>query len=149
VHVSKEHKQKPAQQVEGSSWRKCTVQTFFAEKQHIQYFVVDNAQGAAGALDASTKSLDSGEADFFKLLDEDTAVAEEDAHVEANVVHSFDSYRSAVVLWLRWTDIEEHTQGLKKDEMYASFAVPKTAESEPKLFLMLKVIDKILTKVYS
>ena len=32
VHVSKEHKQKPAQQVEGSSWQKCTVQTFFAEK---------------------------------------------------------------------------------------------------------------------
>ena len=25
VHVSKEHKQKLAQQVEGSSWRKCTV----------------------------------------------------------------------------------------------------------------------------
>jgi hypothetical protein len=89
-------------------WRKCTVQTFFAEKQHIWYFVVDDAQGAAGALDASTESLDSGEADFFKLLDKDAAVVEEDTHIEANVVYSFDSYRSTVVLWLRQTGIEEH-----------------------------------------
>jgi hypothetical protein len=54
-----------------------------------------------------------------------------------------------MVLWLRRTGIEGHTQGLKKDEMHVFFAVPKTAESEPKLFLMLEVIGKILTEVYS
>jgi hypothetical protein len=89
--------------------------------------------------------LESGEAGFFKLLDEDAAVAEEDAKAEANTVHSFDSHRSAVVPWLRRTGIEEHTRGLKKDEMHASFAVPKTAESEPELFLMLEAMDEILT----
>jgi hypothetical protein len=54
------------------------------------------------------KSLDAREQDFFKLLDSDAAIAEENAKAEANVVYSFDSYRSAVVLWLRWTGIEEH-----------------------------------------
>lgn len=33
--------------------------------------------------------------------------------------------------------------------MYASFILPKsTDEGEPELFLMLEVIDEILTKVY-
>ncbi|KUJ17840.1 uncharacterized protein LY89DRAFT_747774 [Mollisia scopiformis] len=149
VHVSKAHQQKLAQQVEGSSWRECTIQTFFAEKQHIRYFVVDDAKEAAGASDASIKSLDSGEANFFKLVDEDVAIAEADAKAEANIVHGFDSHRSAVILWLRRTGIEEHTRGLKKDEMHASFAVPKTAESEPELFLMLEIMDEIFTEAYS
>jgi hypothetical protein len=33
--------------------------------------------------------------------------------------------------------------------MYISFAVPKNAESEPELFLILKVIDEIFTEAYS
>jgi hypothetical protein len=111
--------------------------------------VVNDTQGAAGALDTSTKSLDSGETDFFKLLNKDTAVAKKDAHTEANVVYSFNSHRSAIVLWLRWTSIEEHTQGLKKDKMYTSFAVPKTTKSKPKLFLILEVMGKILTEAHS
>jgi hypothetical protein len=148
VHLSKEHKQKPAQQVEGSSWRKCAVQ-IFAEKQHIRYFVVNDAKGATGASDDNTKSLDLGEADFFRQLTEDAAVVEEDAKAEANIVHSFDSHRSAVVPWLRRTGIEENTRGLEKDEMHASFAVPKNAEREPKLFLMLAVIDEIFTEAHS
>jgi hypothetical protein len=95
--VSKEHKQKPAQQAEGSSWRKCTVQTFFAKKQHIRYFVMDDAKGVTRASAANTESLDPGEAGFFKLLDKDVAIAEEDVKVEANVVHGFDSHRSAIM----------------------------------------------------
>lgn len=41
-----------------------------------------------------------------------------------------------MVPWLRRTSIEEYTRGLglKKDEMHASFAVLKSAESEPELF---------------
>ena len=50
-----------------------------------------------------------------------------------------------MVPWLRRTGIEEHTRGLKKDEMHTSFAVPKTAESEPELFLMLEVMGEIFT----
>jgi hypothetical protein len=60
--------------------------------------VADNAKGAIGALDTSTKSLNSEEVDFFKQLSKDVAVVEEDAKVEANVVYSFNSHKSAVVL---------------------------------------------------
>jgi hypothetical protein len=42
--------------------------------------------------------LDSGEADFFGQLNEDTAIIEEDTKVEANIVYGFNRYRSAVVL---------------------------------------------------
>ncbi len=93
--------------------------------------------------------MDLGEADFFGQLDKDAAIAEEDAKAEANIVYSFDRYRSAVVLWLIRTGIEKHTRGLKKDEIHASFAMPKTTESEPELFLMLEVIDEIFIEAYS
>ncbi|KUJ19611.1 uncharacterized protein LY89DRAFT_780523 [Mollisia scopiformis] len=138
--------QKPVLHQKSPLWRRCKLQTFFAEKQHIRYFVADDAKGA---VDAGTKSLDLREADFFKQLSEDVAVVEEDAKAEANVVHGFGSHKSAVVPWLRRTGIEEHTRGLKKDEMHASFAVPKTAESEPELFLMLEIIDEIFIEAHS
>ena len=93
--------------------------------------------------------MGSGDEDFFKLLDQDAAIAEGDAKAEANIVHGFDGHRSAVVPWLRRTAIEEHTRGLKKDEMHASFAVPKAAESEPELFLMLEVMDEIFIEAHS
>jgi hypothetical protein len=53
------------------------------------------------------------------------------------------------VLWLRRTGIEEHTRGLKKDEMHASFAVPKLVKSEPELVLILEVMDEIFIKAHS
>ncbi len=93
--------------------------------------------------------MDLGEADFFGQLDEDIAIIEEDAKAEANIVYGFDYYRFAVVPWLRQTSIEEHTRGLKKDEMHASFAMPKTTKSEPELFLMLEVMDEIFTEAHS
>jgi hypothetical protein len=40
-------------------------------------------------------------------------------------------------------------QGLKKDKIYASFAILKTIKSKPELFLILEVIDKIFIKAYS
>jgi hypothetical protein len=93
--------------------------------------------------------LDSREADFFGQLDKDAAVIEEDAKVEANIVYGFDRYRSTVMPWLIRTGIEEHTRGLKKDEMHASFTMPKITESEPELFLMLEVMDEIFIKAHS
>ncbi|KAG4428822.1 hypothetical protein IFR05_015699 [Cadophora sp. M221] len=127
LHVSKVHQQKPALHKKSPIWRTCKLQTFFAETRLVRYFVVN---GATGAADASTNDLDSGEADFFKQLDKDVAVVEEDVKAEANIVHGFSSHRSAVVPWLRRTGIEEHTRGLKKDEMHASFAVPKNADDD-------------------
>ena len=38
---------------------------------------------------------------------------------------------------------------MKKDEIHTSFAVPKTTESEPELFLILEVIDEIFTEAHS
>jgi hypothetical protein len=64
-------------------------------------------------------------------------------------MYGFDSHRSAVVLWLRQTGIEGYMWGLKKNEIHTSFAVPKTAETEPELFLMLEVMDKIFAEMHS
>jgi hypothetical protein len=75
-------------------WRECKLQTFFAENRWVRYFVIN---GATGAVDTGTKSLDSGEIDFFGQLDKDVAVTEENTKAEANIVHGFDRYRSAVV----------------------------------------------------
>jgi hypothetical protein len=61
-----------------------------------------------------------GSKDFFKLLDDDVAIAEENAKAEANIVHGFGSHRSAVAPWLRRTGIEEHTRGSKKEQIHAS-----------------------------
>jgi hypothetical protein len=63
--------------------------------------MVDNTKGATSAAGARANGLDlldSEDADFFKQLNEDVAVAEEDAKVEANIIHGFDSYKSAIVL---------------------------------------------------
>jgi hypothetical protein len=93
--------------------------------------------------------LDSGEVEFFRQLDEDAAIIEEDAKVDANLIHSFDSYKSAIVLWLRRTGIEEYTRSLKKDEIHASFTVLKNADDEPELFLILEVMDEIFIEAHS
>ncbi|KUJ14609.1 uncharacterized protein LY89DRAFT_720881 [Mollisia scopiformis] len=150
-HVSKAHQQKLALHEKSPLWRGCKLQTFFAENRWVRYFVVEEGEVAArGSSECSfIASLDSREADFFTQLDEDAAIAGEDAKAEANTVHGFGSHKSAVVPWLRRTGIEEHTRGLKKDEMHTSFAVPKNAESEPELFLMLEVMDEIFTEAHS
>jgi hypothetical protein len=41
--------------------------------------------------------LDLGKAVFFKQLDEDAAIIEEDVKTDAYIVHGFNSHRSAVV----------------------------------------------------
>ena len=131
------------------------MQTFFAEKQYIRYFVVEQtpkrkqASRPGSTADNNTTSLKLAEEDFFKSLDEDAIVAEQDAKANANIVHGFDSHKSAVVPWLRRTGIAEHIKGLKKDEIHASFALPKNGESEPELFLMLGVMDEILSEAHS
>jgi hypothetical protein len=75
--------------------------------------------------------------------------AKEDSKAIANIIHSFNSYRSTIVPWLRRTGIKEYTRGLKKDEIYSSFIVLKTTNDEPELFLILEVIDEIFIEVYS
>ena len=41
--------------------------------------------------------MDSREADFFKQLDKDAVIVEEDVKVKANIVHGFDCYKFTVM----------------------------------------------------
>jgi hypothetical protein len=42
LHVTKAHRQKSALHRKSPLWRKCKLQTLFAETQHVQYFVIDD-----------------------------------------------------------------------------------------------------------
>jgi hypothetical protein len=66
LHISKAHQQKLVLHKKSPLWRACKLQTFFAEKQYIRYFVADDTKKTIGALDTGIKNLDSREADFFK-----------------------------------------------------------------------------------
>ena len=92
---------------------------------------MDNAIGATGAVGAGTKSLDLGEADFFRQLGKDIVTIEGDTKAEANTIHGFGSHKSAIVPWLRQTGIKGHTRGLKKDKIHASFVILKGARASP------------------
>ncbi|KFZ22426.1 hypothetical protein V502_02883 [Pseudogymnoascus sp. VKM F-4520 (FW-2644)] len=102
----------------------------------------------AGGCSGRVGGLSPKEEEFFRLLKDDAVTTELDAKAEANVVHGSDSHRSAAEPWLRRTGIEEHARGLRKDEMHAPVAAPKSADEEPELFLMLEVMDEILTEAH-
>jgi transposase len=40
-------------------------------------------------------------------------------------------------------------QDLKKNKIYASFAILKITNNKPELFLILKIINKIFLKIYN
>ncbi|OBT96259.1 hypothetical protein VE01_05857 [Pseudogymnoascus verrucosus] len=80
MHMSREHKQKPAQQIGGG----LVAAVPQVGSDH------DQASG-----DGKASALEPREQEFFELLDEDTAVAELDGKAEANIVHGFGSHRGA------------------------------------------------------
>jgi hypothetical protein len=149
--VSKVHQKKPSLHKKIPIWRVCKLQNFFAETCFVRYFVAEE-DGPKSCLGTASLNADDcpslEEKGFFELLNEDVAVAELDAKAEANIVHGFGSHRSAVEPWLMRTRIEEHTRGIRKDEMHALVAVLKSAEEEPELFLMLEVMDEILSEAH-
>jgi hypothetical protein len=51
---------------------------------------------------------------------------------DANIVHRFDSRKSATVPWLRRLGIVEHMRALKEDEIKASFALPPASDQRLK-----------------
>ena len=69
--------------------------------------------------------MEPAEKVFFQLLHKDANIAEQDAKADANLVHGFDSHKSAGMLWLRRTGISENARELKKGEIRASLALPK------------------------
>jgi Orsellinic acid/F9775 biosynthesis cluster protein D/Helicase conserved C-terminal domain len=145
-HVSKAHQQRAALHRTTPLWRACKLQTVFAENRFIRYFVV--VEPTAAPSHAAEDGLSATEASFFQHVHADLERAGEDAQKAANIVHGFDRHPSAVIPWLRRTGIADHTRGLGKDEIRASFAVPKNAETEPELFAMLEAVDAMLLEAH-
>ena len=83
---------------------------------------------------------------FFQQQVKDVHHAKEDSKAAANIVQGFDSHRSAVMPWLQRTRIKDCLEGLNKEQIQASFSLPKSADIEPELFLILEVMDEILSE---
>lgn len=94
-------------------------QCFFKVGKWQQYFEV-NAQN----LDASRERNLAGKQLFFQAMRADIKQTAHDLAEAANLVQGFDKHRSTVVPWLRETGIAEHINGLNKDEIRESIALP-------------------------
>jgi hypothetical protein len=150
LHVSKAHQQKPSSHKDSPLWRACKLQTFFAENRLIRYFVVAE-KGDDSCLDHARlgQSLGHEEERFFQQQAKDVHCAKEDGKAAANIVQGFDSHRSAVMPWLQRTGIKDCLEGLDKEQIQASFSLPKSADNEPELFLILEIMDEILSEAHS
>jgi len=149
LHVSKAHQQKPSSHKVSPLWQSCKLQTFFAENRLIRYFVVA-LKGDDNCLDHARPEQYSGheEERFFQQQVKDVHRAKEDGKAAANIVQGFGSHRSAVMPWLQRTGIKDCLEGLDKEQIQASFSLPKSADNEPELFLILEVMDEILSEAH-
>ncbi|KFZ23303.1 hypothetical protein V502_02220 [Pseudogymnoascus sp. VKM F-4520 (FW-2644)] len=98
---------------------------------------------------AEAQCLGHEEERFFQQQGQDVARAKEDGKAAANVVQGFSSHRSAVMPWLQRTGIKDCLEGLDKEQIKASFSLPKNGEDEPELTSILKVMDEILSEAHS
>ena len=147
-HLSKQHRQKRAvEQVEGTSYRRCALQTFFAEKRHIEYFVVDTDNNGSHS-DLGCSNLPHGDQAFMEATLQAQSKAQASAMAQAKVVAAFDTHRSEVIPWLQTTGIAEHICGLCKDEIASAIALPTSAEHEPALINLLAALDQVLREAH-
>ncbi len=150
LHVSETHQRKPGlHKKESPLWQACKLQTFFAENRLIRYFVVGG--GDDDCLDdrgGPAPCLGREEERFFKQQAKDVQCAKEDGEAAANTVQGFGSHRSAVLPWLQRTGIKDCLEGLDKEQIQASLALPKSADDEPELFLILEAMDEILSEAH-
>ena len=51
--------------------------------------------------------------------------------------------------WLQRTGIKDCLEGLDKEQIQALFSLPKSADNKPELFLILEIMDEILSKAHS
>lgn len=148
-HVSKAHQQKPRSHKDSPLWRTCKLQTFFAENRLIRYFVValkgdETCSGPAGP----EQCMGHEEESFFQQQVHDVQCAEADGKAAANIVQGFGSHRSAEIPWLQRTGIKDCLEGLDKDQIQASFALPKEADDAPELSVILEAMDEILSEAH-
>ncbi|TVY12548.1 hypothetical protein LARI1_G009653, partial [Lachnellula arida] len=150
LHLSRAHQQKPAQHKKTPLWRACKLQTYVAENRLIRYFVVAlKSDHPRLAEDEANQGISYEEEKFFQQQGKDTLRAKDDGRAAANIVHGFGSHRSAVMPWLQRTGIKDCLEGLDKEQIQASSSLPKDADSEPELFLILEVMDEILSEAHS
>jgi hypothetical protein len=147
-HVSKQHSQRPAEQVEGTAYTQCTLQTFFAEKKYIKYFRVDNSGDLSSPISCS---IAPAEEEFLRA----TLKAQEESRAKnkavANLVAPLDTHKSEVIPWLRATGIAEHLQGLQKDEIATAIALPLAVDRETDFVLprLLDILELVLREAHS
>lgn len=80
---------------------------------------------------------------FFEAQEDDIKAAERDAAEDADRVHGFDDYVSAVVPWLRETGIANHIRNLRKDEIRTAIAVPPLGD-ESDLRIVVDAMESLL-----
>ena len=68
---------KVTQQLEGRDWSRCAVQSFFAKKQHIPYFVVN--VGSSELSNQESEQLEPAEREFCEGAAKDSSLVKQDA----------------------------------------------------------------------
>ena len=142
-HLSNQHGKKPTAYRSRPLWQACMLQTFFAENQHVRYFVlrerdqIDEGPGPS-----------SQHAAFFRRQEQDLLQAKHDAIDQANHTDGFDAHVSTVVPWLDTTGIVDHVKGLKKDQIKAAIVLPPSDEQSP-IQIILAETEKMLREAHS
>jgi hypothetical protein len=136
------------------------VQTLFTEKRYIDYFVVsvpeeNNTDNKAGQLPCNNNHQRQGEEGVQTvqggLIPSGTAANElqqsyqeaQDGYAERYNVVSQIEHVSELTRWLRTTGYQDHIEGIKVDELPASYQLP-TEEEEPVLSVICSSITRIL-----
>ena len=125
-------------------YKEVDVQTLWAEKKHIKYFVVQNeAQNEAqnqrltqqeSSSDNAWHNLQARYNSAQKLQSErQRAAVEETAHI------------SELTPWLRQTGFHAHLQGLPLDDIPTSYQLPDEV-AEPELAAFCSSVDRVLRK---
>lgn len=84
---------------------------------------------------------------FFHQQEENLQQCKREAVALASRVQGFNDHRSTVIPWLRTTGIVEHIQGLDKEEIKASMALPQDGEGP--LSVILTFMQEILQEAHS
>ncbi|PWN39823.1 P-loop containing nucleoside triphosphate hydrolase protein, partial [Ceraceosorus guamensis] len=145
LHIAHAHSSESARSADAPLWRRCTVQTFYSDKQAVRYFAV-----ALPPTPGPTQSqhVPLAEEAFFDALQADKQEAERDAQEHAQRIHGFGAHHSGAVPWLQNTGIEKHVCGLHKQEIQASFALP-TSKTEAQLERILVALEWVLRDTHT
>jgi superfamily II DNA or RNA helicase len=120
---------------QGPLWRACLLQTYFAAKGLIDYFVVqgdDSAEAAAaegypGALGGLGPPPSQPERQLLEAARADIQQARKDVDSAASAVQEVGGGRAEEEGWLLQTGIAAHLRGLLNEEIGSSYRLPAAA----------------------